>query len=93
MPPTDPPRPASRARRALASLRDAAWILVLAVVALFAFFVATGAFSPAEVWGLTAVVLALFAAWCAHAWWQSRHTPPAARRDPDVVRARERRGF
>ena len=41
----------------LATLSETFWILVLAVVVLFAFFVALGAFSPGEVAGLTAVVV------------------------------------
>jgi uncharacterized membrane protein YhaH (DUF805 family) len=66
------------------------WILVLAVVVLFAFFVALGAFSPGEVLGLTLVVALLALLWIAHAVWDSRHRDP---HDPAVVRARERRGF
>jgi uncharacterized membrane protein YhaH (DUF805 family) len=74
----------------LATLWETFWILVLAVVVLFAFFVALGALSPGEVAGLTAVVVVLAVLWVAHAVWQSRHTDP---HDRAVVRARERRGF
>jgi fatty acid desaturase len=66
------------------------WVLVLAVVVLFAFFVALGAFSPGEVAALTLVVIALALLWVAHAIWDSRHRDP---HDPAVIRARERRGF
>jgi fatty acid desaturase len=74
----------------LATLFETFWILVLAVVVLFAFFVALGAFSPGEVMGLTVVVAALAALWVGHAFWDSRHRDP---HDRAMVRARERRGF
>jgi fatty acid desaturase len=74
----------------LSTLSETFWILVLAVVVLFAFFVALGAFSPGEVIGLTVVVAGLALLWVAHAWWDSRHRDP---HDPAVIRARERRGF
>jgi protein-S-isoprenylcysteine O-methyltransferase Ste14 len=74
----------------LAMLSETFWILVLALVVLFAFFVALGAFSPGEVAGLTAVVVLLAGLWIAHAVWASRHADP---HDRAVVRARERRGF
>ena len=74
----------------LATLSETFWVLVLAVVVLFAFFVALGALSPGEVAGLTAVVVVLAVLRAAHAVWQSRHSDP---HDRAVVRARERRGF
>jgi len=74
----------------LATLSETFWILVLAVVVLFAFFWALGAFQPGEVIVLTLVVLALALLWLAHAVWDSRHRDP---HDPSTVRARERRGF
>jgi fatty acid desaturase len=73
-----------------ATLAATFWVLVLAVVVLFAFFVALGAFSPGEVVGLTIGVVVLAVLWMAHAMWDSRHTDP---HDPAMVRARERRGF
>ena len=79
-----------RRSRILASLSDTFWVLVLAVVVLFAFFVALGAFSPGEVAALTLVVIVLAVLWLAHAVWDSRHRDP---HDPAVIRARERRGF
>lgn len=79
-----------RTSRTLATLSETFWILVLAIVVLFAFFVALGAFSPGEVFGLTLVVVLLALLWIAHAVWDSRHRDP---HDPAVVRARERRGF
>jgi protein-S-isoprenylcysteine O-methyltransferase Ste14 len=79
-----------RRSRTLATLAATFWILVLAIVVLFAFFVALGAFSPGEVIGLTIAVAVLAVLWIAHAMWDSRHTDP---HDPAMVRARERRGF
>jgi hypothetical protein len=76
--------------RMLSTLADTFWVLVLAVVVLFAFFVALGAFSPGEVIGLTLAVAVLALLWVAHAVWDARHSDP---HDPASVRARERRGF
>ncbi len=79
-----------RSSRIVATLTDTLWVLVLAVVVLFAFFVALGAFSPGEVVGVTLAVAALAVMWIAHAVWDSRHRDP---HDPAMIRARERRGF
>jgi protein-S-isoprenylcysteine O-methyltransferase Ste14 len=79
-----------RSSRIVATLSETFWILVLAIVVLFAFFVALGAFSPGEVVGVTLVVVALALLWIVHAVWDSRHRDP---HDPSMVRARERRGF
>ena len=81
---------APRRSRVLATMVETLWVLVLAVVVLFAFFVALGAFSPGEVVVLTLVVGVLALLWAAHAMWDARHRDP---HDPAVVRARERRGF
>jgi uncharacterized membrane protein (DUF485 family) len=77
-------------RRMLATLAATFWVLVLAIIVLFAFFAALGAFSPGEAKGLTIGVVVLAVVWIAHAMWESRHTDP---HDPAIVRARERRGF
>ena len=77
-----------RSSRTLATLSATFWVLVLAVVVLFAFFVALGAFSPGEVVGLTIGVAVLALLWMGHAVWDSRHRDP---HDPAMVRARERR--
>jgi membrane protein YdbS with pleckstrin-like domain len=79
-----------RQSRVLSTLATTFWILVLAVIVLFAFFVALGAFSPSEVAGLTAVIVFLALLWIAHAVWDSRHRDP---HDRAIVQARERRGF
>ena len=72
------------------TMSDTFWILVLAVIVLFAFFVALGAFAPGEVAWLTLGVAALALLWTAHAVWESRHRDG---RDPAAIRNRERRGF
>ena len=82
----------SRLQRVLGTLSDTFWILALAVIGLFAFFVALGAFSPGEVIGATIGVGVLLVLWLGHAWLQSRHHDEDAR-DPALIRARERRGF
>jgi fatty acid desaturase len=79
-----------RRPRFLATLSETFWVLVLAIVVLFAFFATLGAFSPGEVIVLTLVVIVLALLWVAHAMWDSRHRDP---HDPAMVRARERRGF
>jgi fatty acid desaturase len=74
----------------LATLSETFWILVLALIVLFAFFWALGAFKPGDVAALTVVVAALAVLWVAHAFWDARHRDP---HDRAVIRARERRGF
>jgi uncharacterized membrane protein YhaH (DUF805 family) len=77
-------------QRAFEVMRETFWILALAVILLFAFFVALGAISPTEAVVLTLVVGALCVLWVVHAVLEGRHRD---RRDPAVIRARERRGF
>ena len=79
-----------RRSRVLGTLSETFWILVLAVVVLFAFFVALGAFSPGDVAGVSIVVGVLAVLWVVHAVWDSRHRDP---HDRSIIRARERRGF
>ena len=76
--------------RMLETMRETFWILALAVIALFAFFVALGALSPTEAVVVTIVVALLCVAWIAHGVLEGRNRD---RRDPAVIRARERRGF
>jgi membrane protein YdbS with pleckstrin-like domain len=77
-------------RRTLATLAATFWVLVLAIVVLFAFFVALGAFSPTDAIWATIAVGVLCALWVVHAVLEGRRHE---RRDPATVRARERRGF
>jgi hypothetical protein len=79
-----------RGSRVLATLSETFWVLVLAVVVLFAFFVALGAFSPGEVAGLTIAIAGLAVLWMAHAIWDAHRRTG---RDVATIRARERRGF
>jgi hypothetical protein len=74
----------------LATLADTFWVLVLAVLVLFAFFVALGAFAPTDVVGLTIAMGVLALLWVVHAMWDARHRTG---RDVATIRARERRGF
>jgi fatty acid desaturase len=72
------------------TLLETFWILVLAVIVLFAFFLVLGAFSPGQVAGLTVAVAVLAVLWVVHALRESRRRDP---HDRTLVRARERRGF
>jgi hypothetical protein len=74
----------------LETMRETFWILALAVIALFAFFVALGALSPTEAVWATVIVGLLTVAWIGHAIVEGRHRD---RRDEATIRARERRGF
>jgi hypothetical protein len=76
-------------RRIWEVMTESFWILLLALVALFGFLLALGAYSPGEVLTLTVVMVVLFLLWLGHAVWVSRR----AERDPRAIRARERRGF
>jgi fatty acid desaturase len=76
--------------RMLSTLADTFWVLALAVIGLFGFFVALGAIGATEVAWLSIVIAILVVLWLAHAAWDSRHRTG---RDPAAVRARERRGF
>jgi uncharacterized membrane protein YhaH (DUF805 family) len=76
--------------RMLETMRETFWILALAVIALFAFFAALGAFSPTDAIWATIAVGILCVLWIVHAVLEGRHRD---RRDPATVRARERRGF
>jgi hypothetical protein len=75
----------------LGTLANTFWVLVLAVISLFAFFVALGALGPTEVTWLSVLIGVLAVLWVAHAWWDSRHR--GGSRDVATIRARERRGF
>ncbi len=67
------------------------WILALAYCVVFAFFLALGAFDPADVLPWTIATAGLALLWVLHAIWVSRHR--GGERDPSEIRARERRGF
>jgi uncharacterized membrane protein YhaH (DUF805 family) len=79
-----------RRAKILSTLSETFWLLVLAVVAMFAFFLALGAFKPGEIIGVTIAVAALAVLWLGHAMWAARHHDA---HDPAAIRARERRGF
>lgn len=72
-------------------LSETFWLLVLAVIGLFAFFVALGAFGPGDVAGLTIAVAVLVALWIGHSIRARRLDD--GHRDAATLAARERRGF
>ena len=72
------------------TVREAFWVAVLGIVAVFGFFLMLGAVSPTTAGAATIVVAGLAALYAGHAWYASRHSDT---RDPRFVRARERRGF
>lgn len=72
-------------------LRNLFWVLSLGVIAAYMFFFALGAFSIDEALPLSIAVAALIVLWIVHAWLQKRHAD--GKRDPLLIRARERRGF
>jgi hypothetical protein len=73
-------------------LRNAFWVLSLCVLAMYAFFVALGAWDPAQVLPLTIAMAVLLVLWIGHAWLGRAHAEER-QRDPRAVSARERRGF
>jgi hypothetical protein len=77
-------------RRIWAVMSESFWILLVAIVALFVFLLALGAYSPGQVVTLTVVMVGLFLLWLGHAVWVSRRQKG---RDPRAIAARERRGF
>jgi fatty acid desaturase len=78
-------------RGIVATMRETFWLLVLAIIVLFAFFLGLGTFSVSDVGWLTAGVVLLVALWCIHGWNMHRHRDDP--KDERLVRARERRGF
>ena len=72
------------------AVREAFWVAVIGIVAMFVFFLLLGAVTPASAVAATLVVAGLALAYAWHAWHVGRHVDT---RDPRMVRARERRGF
>ena len=70
--------------------REAFWLTVICVVAVYAFFRVIGSISPSTAAVATLIVGGLLVLYVVHAWYASRN---ADTRDPRMIRARERRGF
>ena len=64
-------------RRIWAVMSESFWILLVALVALFVFLLALGAYSPGEVLTLTIVMVVLFLLWLGHAIFVSRRAAEA----------------
>ena len=77
-------------RRIWAVMSESFWVLLVAIVALFVFLLALGAYSPGQVLTLTIVMAVFFLLWLGHAMWLSHRR---SGRDPSAIAARERRGF
>jgi uncharacterized membrane protein YhaH (DUF805 family) len=74
-----------------AFVRQAFWVIALGLVLVYAFFFVLGALKPGDVGALTIGVVIVLGLWLLRSWaWQRRHRDE---RDPELVRARERRGF
>ena len=68
------------ARRIWAVMSESFWILLVALVALFVFLLALGAYSPGQVLTLTIVMVGLFLLWLGHAIFLCRAGPTSATR-------------
>ena len=86
--------PEGRARGGglLRTLSELFWVIALAVIVIYAFFLVLGALDPGDVVALSIVVGVLLLLYLVRAWWISRQ-PSDEGRDPRIVSARERRGF
>jgi len=70
--------------------REAFWLTIICVVAVYAFFLVIGSINPSTAAVATLVVGGLLVLYVVHAWYSARHVDS---RDPRMIRARERRGF
>ena len=86
--------PLDRSHRARLAdtLRGFFWIAVIALIGLYAFLAALGAFDPVNAVGLTVGAAVLLVLWLVHAWSQRAHHEEVSH-DPRLKAARERRGF
>ncbi len=86
------PQDRSHADRIAETLRGFFWVIVIALIGLYVFLAALGAFNPVDAVGLTVVAGVLLALWLVHAWSQRAHRAEVSH-DPRLKSARERRGF
>jgi Flp pilus assembly protein TadB len=75
-------------RAAAGGVAHAIWLVVLGVIAAYAFLVALGAYSPGEVLGVTIVVAALAALWLLHGRTSRRSDDEGRARPPTGVQQR-----
>jgi hypothetical protein len=76
----------------LAWLAESFWIADVMVVAMFAFFIALGAFNPFETGAIAIALTVLLGLYGVHLWVLHRRREEL-QRSPESRRARERRGF
>ena len=78
--------------RFIGALSSLFWIVSLGLIAMWAFFLALGAFEPGEMVGVTVAIAGLLVLWVWHAWREHQRTVEGGR-DPRLTHERERRGF
>ena len=71
--------------------REAFWVIALAVIACYLFFLVLGAYSFGDVLPISLLIGLLFVLWVVHALIMRRHADDE--KDPRLTWARERRGF
>lgn len=87
-----PPHPLRDHPHAARTAADAFWVLAVGVIAAYVFFVMLGAFSPGDVTGVSIAVAVLLVLFVLRAVLASRRAGVHGG-DPEVVPARERRGY
>jgi uncharacterized membrane protein YhaH (DUF805 family) len=70
--------------------REAFWLTIISVVAVYAFFLVIGSINPSTAAVATMIIGGLLVLYVVRAWYAARN---ADARDPRIIRARERRGF
>jgi membrane associated rhomboid family serine protease len=72
------------------TLREAFWLTIISIVAVYAFFMVIGSISPSTAAVATLIMGGLLVLYVVRAWHAGRTMDT---RDPRIIRARERRGF
>lgn len=89
--PPPPPRASGRARAVAGTVRQTFWLIVLAALLLYAFYVVIGGVNVADAIGWTVAAVVLLALYALHSWSNSRRMVET--HDPRRYHDRERRGF